>query len=257
MTSLVKTTREGELAIVTLNLPEKRNALSVDLRHALIEALEPLQIDPTCRAIVVTGAGGTFCAGGDISAMRSDDIAGSRYRLILAQRSVRMLAAGTKPTIAAVEGFALGGGMALALACDRVVASPTAKFGASYSKVGLMADMGLLWTLPRRVGSGKAAEILMLGDTFDASEAAAIGVVDKIAGEQSVLDTAVEEAKRFAAAPPLAIALTKNALGRGVGDLEVALAMELDGQAILYRSSDHAEARAAFGEKRAPVFSGT
>ena len=256
MSNLVETSRQGAIAIVTLNLPEKRNALSVELRCALIAALEPLQIDFSCRAIVVTGAGGTFCAGGDISAMRSDDIVGSRHRLALAQQTVRMLAAGTKPTIAAVEGYALGGGMALALACDRVVAGARAKFGASYAKVGLMPDMGLLWSLPRRVGSGRAAEILMLGETFDAAHAVAIGVVDIVADDQSVLATALNEARRFAEAPPLAVAQIKNALGRGVADLESAMAMELDGQAILYQSRDHAEARAAFADKRTPVFSG-
>jgi 2-(1,2-epoxy-1,2-dihydrophenyl)acetyl-CoA isomerase len=255
MSNLVESSRDGMVAIVTLNLVDKRNTLSVEMRHELLAVLEGLQLDDTCRAIVLTGAGGTFCAGGDLSAMRSDDPVGSRHRLELVQRIVRLLLAGQKPSVAAVEGHALGGGLALALACDMVVAHPQTIFGASQSRVGLMPDMALLWTLPQRVSMGKAKQIMMLGKPFTGAEAAALGLVDVLAEHRPVLEVALEEAKRFAAAPPLAVALTKAALARAT-DLESALAMEADGQVMLFQSADHAEARAAFFAKRPPSFHG-
>jgi len=254
VTRLVETARDGVVTIVTLNLPEKRNTLSVEMRPELIEVLEALQLDETCRAIVLTGAGGAFCAGGDIAAMRSDDPAGGRHRLVLAQRIIRLLAAGQKPVVAAVEGHALGGGLALALACDKVVAHPKATFGASYARLGLMPDMALLWTLPQRVGMGKAKEIMMLAATFSGEAAAALGIVDVLADQP--LETALKEAHALAAAPPLVVGLVKAAFARGPMDLEATFALEADGQVMLFQTADHAEAREAFFAKRPAVFKG-
>jgi 2-(1,2-epoxy-1,2-dihydrophenyl)acetyl-CoA isomerase len=255
MTDFVETSRDGTVAVVTLSHVEKRNAMSMEMRSELLGVLEDLQLDATCRAVVLTGAGGTFCAGGDLSSMRSDDPVGSRHRLELGHRIIRLLFAGTKPSVAAVEGHALGFGLALTLACDMVVAHPQTAFGASQSRVGLMPDMALLWTLPQRVNMGRAKQIMMLGEPFTASEAAALGLVDVLAEDGPVLTVALEEAKRFAAAPPLAVALTKSALARAT-DLESAFAMEADGQVFLLQSADHAEARAAFFAKRPIVFQG-
>jgi enoyl-CoA hydratase/carnithine racemase len=256
VTKLIETTHDGAVAIVTLNQPEKRNALSVQMRHEFVEALEGLQMEEDCRAIVVTGAGGAFCSGGDISAMRSDDPVGARYRLVLAQRIVRLLTAGQKPTVAAVEGPALGGGFALALACDKVIASRDASFGASYARLGLMPDMALIWTLPQRVGMGKAKEIMMLGKPLSGEAAAALGIVDVLADPASVLEVALQEARTLAGAAPLAVAAVKAAFARGPMDLEAAFALEADGQVMLYQTADHAEAREAFFAKRKPDFKG-
>ncbi len=249
MSNFVETSRDGAVAVVTLNHVEKRNAMSMEMRRELLAVLEDLQIDATCRAIVLTGAGGTFSSGGDLSSMRPDDPVGSRRRLEIGQRIIRLLFAGSKPSVAAVEGYALGLGLALTLACDMVVAHPQTVFGASQSRVGLMPDMALLWTLPQRVNMGRAKQIMMVGETFKASEAAADGLVDVFAEDRSVLTVALEEAKRFAAAPPLAVAFTKAALARTT-DLDSAFAIEADGQVMLLQSADHAEARAAFFAKR-------
>jgi 2-(1,2-epoxy-1,2-dihydrophenyl)acetyl-CoA isomerase len=256
MPTLAQVTRDGSVAIVTLNRPQKKNALSVELRFDLIHALEDLQGDNSCRAIVLTGAGNAFCAGGDIKAMQPGDLAGSRYRLGLAQRIVRLLVAGVKPTVAAVAGPALGGGFALALACDKVIADPGATFAASYGNLGLMPDMALLWTLPQRVGTVKAKEIMMLSRSYKAPEAAALGIVDHVAADEPVLAAAVREAKALAEAAPLAVAMTKAAFARGVMDLEAVLALEADGQTLLYQTQDHAEGRDAFFAKRPPAFTG-
>jgi 2-(1,2-epoxy-1,2-dihydrophenyl)acetyl-CoA isomerase len=254
--TLIDTAREGEIAVVTLNDPAKRNTLSIPMRYELIEALEALQLDETCRAIVMTGAGGAFSAGGDISAMRSDDPVGSRHRLDLVQRIIRLLLAGRKPTVAAVEGPAVGGGFAVALACDKVVARRDATFGASWTRIGLMPDMALLWTLPQRVGMGKAKEIMMLGNTFSGEEAAALGVVDVIADPGSALEVALQEARKLAKAPPLATMMVKAAFARGPMNLEETFALEADGQTMLLQSADHAEARDAFFAKRPVTFKG-
>jgi 2-(1,2-epoxy-1,2-dihydrophenyl)acetyl-CoA isomerase len=255
MTDFVETSRNGTVAVVTLSHVEKRNAMSMEMRSELLGVLEALQLDATCRAIVLTGAGGTFCAGGDLSSMRPDDPVGSRHRLELGHRVIRLLFAGTKPSVAAVEGHALGFGLALTLACDMAVAHPQTVFGASQSRVGLMPDMALLWTLPQRVGMGRAKQIMMLGEPFKATEAAALGLVDVLAEDRPVLAVALEEANRFAAAAPLAVALTKAALARTT-DLESAFAIEADGQVMLLQSADHVDARAAFFAKRPTVFQG-
>jgi 2-(1,2-epoxy-1,2-dihydrophenyl)acetyl-CoA isomerase len=251
----VETARDGTVVVVTLSHVEKRNAMSMEMRRELLGVLEDLQLDATCRAIVLTGAGGTFCAGGDLSSMRSDDPVGSRHRLELGHRIIRLLFAGPKPSVAAVEGHALGFGLALTLACDMVVAHPQTVLGATQSRVGLMPDMALLWTLPQRVNMGRAKQIMMLGEPFTASEAAVLGLVDVFAEDRPVLTVALEEAKRFAAAPPLAVALTKAALARTT-DLESAFAIEADGQVMLLQSADHTEARAGFFAKRPTVFQG-
>jgi 2-(1,2-epoxy-1,2-dihydrophenyl)acetyl-CoA isomerase len=253
---LIETTRDGEIVIVTLANAAKRNALSIPMRYELIAALEALQLDETCRAIVVTGSGGVFCAGGDISAMRSDDPVGSRHRLDLVQRIIRLLLAGGKPTVAAVEGQAMGGGFALALACDKVVARRDAAFGASWARIGLMPDMGLIWTLPQRVGMGKAKEIMMLGAPISGEAAAALGVVDVLADPDSALEAALKEARILAKAPPLATSLVKAAFARGPMSLEAAFAVEMDCQPFLLQSADHAEAREAFFAKRPVAFKG-
>jgi 2-(1,2-epoxy-1,2-dihydrophenyl)acetyl-CoA isomerase len=254
--TLIDTAREGEIAVVTLNDPAKRNTLSIPMRYELIEALEALQLDETCRAIVMTGAGGAFSAGGDISAMRSDDPVGSRHRLDLVQRIIRLLLAGRKPTVAAVEGPAVGGGFAVALACDKVVARPDATFRASWAGIGLMPDMGLIWTLPQRVGMGKAKEIMMLGTPFSGEEAAGLGIVDVLADPDSALEAALQEARKLAKAPPLATMLVKAAFARGPMNLEAAFALEMDCQPFLLQSADHAEAREAFFARRPVAFKG-
>ena len=155
-------TRDGAVAILALNEPAKRNALTMDLRLALLEALDELIADPACRAIVLTGEGGAFCSGGDLSAMprrRSDGrapAAGDRAWHRAADRG-----GAETPSLLAVEGAAFGAGLALATASDVVVADPGAKFCASFAKVGLMPDAGLIWSLPPRVGLGTAKRMML------------------------------------------------------------------------------------------------
>ena len=261
MTDPVQLERRGTVAILTLNAPARRNALSLAMRTRLRDTLRDLGADPGVRALVLTGAQGQFCAGGDVSEMKSGEAGGAgqpsaRARLEILHESVRMLVAGPLPVIAAVEGNAAGAGMSLACACDHVVASESAKFVAAFGGMGLVAECGLIWTLPRRVGERVARDLLLTARTVDAAEALRIGLVDRVVPAGGALEAAIEACGRYGAVAPLSIAATRRMLGRLPPDLDGALAVESDVQATLGLSEDHQEARRAFLEKRAPVFNG-
>jgi 2-(1,2-epoxy-1,2-dihydrophenyl)acetyl-CoA isomerase len=250
-------TAAAGLRVIRLNYPAKRNALSLELRADLIAAVQQAMDDSTVRAIVLTGSAGAFCAGGDISSMQNVAGVGGRQRLANLHRLVRLLAAGPKPVIAAVEGYAYGAGMSLALLCDQVVAASDAKFCCSFGKVGLMPDMAALWTVPQRVDAGWARRLLMLAEEIDGATAVRIGLADRLAEPGHALEAALDLAAQFAAMAPLPIAFTKAVLARGPQSLEAVLAQEADGQALLFNSADFAEGRDAFLAKRRPVFTGS
>lgn len=246
-------TRDGATAVLTLDYPARRNALAIPMRRALADALERIEADPQVRAIVVTGAGGTFCAGGDISGMDVADLAAGRERFRLTHRLVRALIKSAKPVVAAIEGWCVGAGLSLAMCCDTVVAAGDARFAAGFGKVGLIADLGLLHTLPARIGQGRARQVFLYGDTLDAPYAERIGMVDDLVAPGTALQAALARAARFAGGAPLPAALTKQYLATG---LDAALDWEREAQSALFLTADHAEGKAAFLEKRAPSFRG-
>jgi enoyl-CoA hydratase/carnithine racemase len=245
--------REGTTLVLTLDYPERRNALAIPMRRKLVEALERAESDRSLRAIVVTGAGGTFCAGGDVSGMDVTEIPAGRERFRLSHTLVRLMVKSSKPIVAAVEGWCVGAGLSVALCCDTVVAAADARFMAGFGRIGLMADLGLLHTLPRRVGDGRARQILLYGEQMEAAEAERIGLIDRVVPKGSALEAAMERAARFAEAAPLPVAMTKDWLAQG---LDAALDWERDVQSMIFLSADHAEGKAAFLEKRAPRFRG-
>lgn len=245
--------RRGATAILTLDYPQRRNALAMEMRARMIDALDTLESDPGVRAIVITGSGGNFSAGGDISGMHATDLAAGRDRFRLTHRLVSAMVNHARPIIAAVEGWCVGAGLSLALCCDTIVAAADARFAAGFGKVGLIADLGLPHTLPRRVGEGRARQILLYGEQIDAEQAGRIGLVDHVVPAGTALDKALERASLFAEAAPLPVALTKAFLARGLAD---ALALERDYQSALFTTADHAEGKAAFLAKRKPVFTG-
>ncbi|SMF30070.1 short chain enoyl-CoA hydratase /Enoyl-CoA hydratase [Tistlia consotensis] len=253
---LVTVERQAAIAVVTMTNPAQRNALSPAMREALLGALDPLMADPETRALVLTGAGGTFCAGGDLKSMRPGEPLYARHRLMEGHRLVRLLAEGPKPVIAAVEGAAFGGGLSLAAIADCCVAARDARFGAAFGKVGLMPDLGMLWAVPARIGLGRAKRLAMLSEVLSGEEAVAIGLADVAAEPGQALGTALEQAAAFAAAAPLAVAATKAAFARLPGPLDLVLAEEVGQQSALMQSADHAEAREAFLAKRTPEFRG-
>lgn len=245
--------QDGATAILTLDHPARRNALAMPMRQAVIDAMEQIEADPAIRAVALTGAGGVFSAGGDISTMDAADLAGGRERFRTTHRMVRLLVKASKPIIAAVEGYAVGAGLSVALCCDTIVAGAGAQFAAGFGRVGLVGDLGLLHTLPLRVGQGRARQILLYGERLAADEALRIGLIDHVVPDGAALETALTRARLFHGMAPLPVAMTRQFLSAG---LDAALDWERDTQSALFLTADHTEGKAAFMEKRPPVFTG-
>lgn len=247
--------RDGDVVTLTLHNPGKMNAFSQGMRDRLIELLGALNGDPTCRAIVVTGHGEHFSAGADLAGFEERTVRECRVRMKRGSaRLMREMVAGAKPMIAAVEGNAYGAGLALACACDHVVASASAKFCCAFTRVGFLPDLGLLHTLPHRVGTARAKQLIALADVIDAERAQRLGIADELAPTGGALAAARALARRYADGPPLAFEMVKNVLARG---LEAMIQAETDLQPMLWLSEDHREGKRAFAERRPPRFSGT
>lgn len=245
--------RDGPVAVVTMSNPARRNALSEAMRYQLTDAFRELYVDEQCRAIVLRGAGGHFCGGGDITEMEPRPLPVSRMRMRVGTDLARLMISGAKPVVAAVDGAAAGAGVSLAAACDFVLASPAARFTCAFIKVGLLPDCGGLYAIPRRVGVAKAQELFGLGETIDAPEALRIGLVNRLA-DGDVLEQAKEVALRYAALPPITSNILKGVMAGGIHSLEQAIAAEIDHQPMLRMTNDHKEAVEAFLNKRQPRF---
>ena len=252
---------EAAIATVTLNRPEKLNAMTPAMMGQLREIMAGLESDPEVRVIVFTGAGKGFSSGGDrdflgdVTRMTPFEIKKAVYENFQgATKAVKLF---PRPTIAAVNGGAVGAGCELAVACDFRIASESAYFVESWVNLGVIAPLGGMFLLPRLVGLGKATEMLMLGKRVDAKEAERIGLVNRTVPAEQLMDTAMELARQLAAGPPLALSVFKEGLRRG---MESTLAAEWDfnlyAQSMLLDSEDFAEAVAAMAEKRAPNFTG-
>jgi 2-(1,2-epoxy-1,2-dihydrophenyl)acetyl-CoA isomerase len=251
--TMLREERDGAVAVLTMDYPARRNALGTPMRREFSAALERIEADRGVRAIVITGAGGVFSSGGDIAGMDSADLAAGRERFRLTHHLVRLLAKGSKPAIAAVEGWCAGAGVGLALCCDTVIAGDGAKFMLPFGRVGLVPDFGLLHTLPLRVGAGPARQMMLYGEPVDAARAERIGLADHVVPAGTALAAAIERARLVDGMAPLSIAFTRHHLAEG---LDATLDWERDIQSALFLTADHAEGRAAFLGKRAPVFEG-
>ncbi|HEV7980349.1 enoyl-CoA hydratase/isomerase family protein [Amycolatopsis sp.] len=244
------------VAQLTLNRPGKRNAIDMPLRVRLAEALESTMADSAVRVVVLTGNGGTFCSGGDISTMRRQPAEEARPRAQAAQRVISAIWSGPKPVIAAVEGFAFGAGISLAIACDRVVTASNATFNPAFTSVGLAGDMGIFASLPARVGVAVARQLMLLPRRLSGVEAFDMGLADCVAEPGQALARALADAAVMAAAPPLALAGVKAMFTGWPVDLREVLRREVVLQEQLFDTDDVAEGIAAFGQRRAPVFRG-
>jgi enoyl-CoA hydratase/carnithine racemase len=248
----------GAVRTVTLNRPDKRNAIDLELRIALADAIEAADADQEVRAIVLMGAGPAFCSGGDITTMARMSPERALERIRLAQRVIRSIWSTPKPVLAAVEGSAFGAGAALAAACDRVVAARDARFAMTFTNVGLAGDMGTYVTLPARVGIARARQMMLFPTPIAAPEALAIGLVDAVVEPGDALASAHQDAQRLAGGPAEAFGAIKAMLADpgSINPFDV-LERESVQQARLFDTDDFAEGIAAFQEKRRPVFGAT
>jgi 2-(1,2-epoxy-1,2-dihydrophenyl)acetyl-CoA isomerase len=245
----------GAVRVITLNRPDKRNAIDIPVRLELAHAFEAADADTSVRAVVLTGAGPAFCSGGDIASMEPMAPEPALERIQLAQKVIRAIWTTPKPVVAAVEGSAYGAGAALAAACDRVVAASNVRFATTFTNVGLAGDMGVFVSLPTRVGIARARQMLMMPTPIDAPAALAMGLVDALAEPGTALEVALTDAARLAAGPAQAYGAIKSllAVASVLSPFEV-LDREAENQARLFGTEDFAEGVDAFRAKRRPQF---
>jgi 2-(1,2-epoxy-1,2-dihydrophenyl)acetyl-CoA isomerase len=254
-------TEDSGVTTITLNRPEKLNALAGHMRRDLAEALETAGSERNVHVVVITGAGRAFCAGGDVTAMaemmeRHDADEFSRL-LGSARRVVTAIRQMSKPVIASINGPAFGAGFNLALACDLRIASTNATFSQSFAKVGLHPDWGGSYFLPRLVTPNKACEMFFLGDTIDATEAHRLGILNFVVPPDKLEAETRKLAERLRNAPAVALAAAKQAVYLSqAAELEEMLRFETEAQMRCFESHDGAEGVRAFLEKRPPKFTG-
>lgn len=259
--SLIYETKDS-VATLTLNRPERLNALGGTLREDLTAGLTRAIDDPDVRVIVITGGGKGFCAGGDVKAMQDANVAGRTRPLTervapSRDRTVLMMRDSPKPLIAAVNGAAAGAGMNLALACDIRLASSAAKFSQAFVRRGLHPDWGGTYFLPRVVGMAKACQMIFTGEIIGADEALRLGIVSAVYPPERLLSATYDLAAKIAQGPPIAIRLARRALYHNQeADLRSALEFETFAQNICQDTDDAREGIRAFVEKREPKFSG-
>jgi 2-(1,2-epoxy-1,2-dihydrophenyl)acetyl-CoA isomerase len=262
MSDLLESLKDG-VAVLTLNRPERLNALSGAMLDALLETLPRLGADPNVGAVVVTGAGRGFCAGGDVKAMAEgrefaesgleDKAHGLRSKMEVS----RLLHEMPKPTIAMVRGAAAGAGLSIALACDLRVAGESAKFATAFERVGYSGDFGGSWFLTQLVGTAKARELYYTAEIVDARQALSLGIVNRVVPDERLEDETLTLARSLADGPRIALRYMKRNMNAAESQT---LAQCLDLEALHHTrtglTEDHKEAAKAFVEKRTPVFRG-
>jgi enoyl-CoA hydratase/carnithine racemase len=248
------------VATITLDRPERLNALTFEVYDELKLAFDALDVEPGVRAIVLTGAGRAFCSGGDVEAIIGKLFDTDARGLLEFTRAtgalIRSMVACRRPIVAALNGTVAGAGAVIASACDIRIAAPSAKIAFLFTKVGLSgADMGASWLLPRLVGIGRATELLMTGDFLDADGAERIGLYNRVVPQEKVVEEARAWAVRLASGPSFALEVTKRMLYREAAmDFDAALAAEVEIQSICMQDANFREAYEAFRERRKPDF---
>lgn len=262
MTSLILK-KEGPVATITFNRPEVHNAMSLDMATRLAEACQEINQDKAILVTIITGSGDkAFCSGGDLGEYSNKvqekgflEAITPEYRFV--QNAAREVAWLERPSIAAINGHALGLGLSIALACDLRIASPGARFGIPDALRGYMPLSGLTQWLPRLVGKGKALEMLFTAEPIDAREALRTGLINRLVEGKDVMREAEKLAKEIASKAPLSLSYLKEAVGRGLDlSLEQGMKLEMDLYALLQTTEDRQEGIQAFREKRQPKFRG-
>ncbi|MFA7147861.1 MAG: short-chain-enoyl-CoA hydratase [Syntrophomonadaceae bacterium] len=250
--------KEEALAILYVNRPKALNALNKDTLLEMKDAITSIKNDPEIDVVIVTGAGGkSFVAGADIAFMQSLTAVEAREFGALGQEVFRMIEAMEKPSIAAVNGFALGGGCELAMCCDFRIASSKARFGQPEVGLGITPGFGGTQRLPRLVGSGMARQMLYTADIIDASEALRIGLVNNVVAPEELMDVVKGIAGRIISKGKLAVRFSKVAANEGLQtDIDRAMTIEADLFGLCFSTEDQKEGMGAFIEKRSPKFTG-
>lgn len=245
------------VAIIKLNQPQSLNALSDNLKRDLLKAIEDAEEDPEVKALVLTGEGKAFSAGGDVKAMGERTTLESVEKINRTTKLILRISEVNKPLIAAVSGYAMGAGLSLALAADIIIAEKNATFGLSFVKVGLIPDCGLLYFLPKAVGLWKAKEWIYSGAVVSAEEALESGLINKLVENGDALNESITFAENLAEKPIQTISFAKSILNNGHHlDLKDTIQYENYAQAILQQTEDHKEGLQAFKEKRKANFKG-
>jgi 2-(1,2-epoxy-1,2-dihydrophenyl)acetyl-CoA isomerase len=250
---------DGAVATVTINRPEARNALTAETKVALLAALRECGADDSVRAVVLTGAGPAFCSGQDLREHAELLDSGTALDTVRQHYNpaIETITAMPKPVIAALPGVAAGAGAALAFACDFRIAASRASFLLAFARVGLGADSGASWTLPRLVGPARAAELLMLAEPIGAAAALGLGLLTSVVPDDELPAAAAAFAARLAAGPTLAYAAIKESILYGATHrLSESLEKEADLQSRLGLTQDHRAATLAFVNKQAPAYQG-
>lgn len=253
-TDTVRSELDGTIATIILSNPRRKNALTLEMWEGLTAQFRWIATTDEVRAVVLTGDGEEFCSGADLGS--GDDLHGlARMRLV--NETMLALHAVPQPTLARVDGVAVGAGFSLALGCDLIIASERARFSQIFAKRGLSLDMGSSWLLPRRVGLHKAKELALLAPIIDAAEADRIGLVNRVVPVEELDEAVADWAGRLAAGPPIALAQTKALLDdAGTSTLAESLRAEAAAQTVNFATEDTMESILAFIEKRTPHYRG-
>ncbi len=251
----VRFERHGATALVSIDSPATRNAFTTEVREGLARAISTVRTDPEIRVLVIAGANGHFCAGGDIRGMSESPREGAewRQRMHAIQQWIAELITLDKPVIAAVDGAAFGAGFGLALAADIVLASPRARFCLSFMRLGLVPDCGIFYTLPRAVGAQRAKELMLSAREVGAQEARELGMVMEVHESDQLLARALAMAESFGSASPLATSIIKRTMIEP-GELATLLDREANAQALCFGSGYTQQALRAFLDKQPPAF---
>lgn len=257
MFRMLKVDIKENIAFLTVNKPEVLNALDADVLEELDRAIDDVQKNKEIKVVIITGEGRAFVAGADIAAQSVLDIDGGRDWGRTGSRIFRKLELLSVPTIAAVNGFALGGGMELAMACDLRIASSKAKFGQPEVSLGIIPGFSGTLRLPRIVGKAKAMELILTGDIIKADEALRIGLVNQIAEPEQLIEESVNLARRIIKNGTIAIKYAKTVINKGLDmDLDSGIALENEVFAMCFTTDDQKEGMTAFLEKREAKFNG-
>jgi enoyl-CoA hydratase/carnithine racemase len=251
---------EARVAVVTLNRPEARNALTLEIKQGLRRLIPALGDDPQVGCVLLTGAGGAFCAGGDTKVMAEGPPPEREPRIRMLRREHEIPAAIhrlSKPVVAALPGPAAGAGFALALCCDLRILAESAFVTTAYARLGLSGDYGASWFLTRLVGTAKARELFFTARRVDARECAQLGIANRVVPDAELPGASLELARQIAAGPPIALRYMKENLNRALGEsLEACLETEAERMVAGAFTEDYVEAVKAFTQKRPPRFEG-